>query len=564
MFRFCNLSILHFRTFIEGAFMFSFRLISRLSIRQKIMFIVATTQVFAIIAIAIGIVGMVLSNASLTRINDQSLHPIDQLRQCKHAMVNEIQSKAIAISEGEGDYDKDIIAIKSAHKQFKTQWDAYLKSPKIKKELEHLEEAKKEVDRADRSMSALEVAITNRDIMEIHDLVSSDFPFSLDPLSALFDTLITAQLENTQSLYNGAQTQFNQTLLLIAVIFPIGMIVIFMILRIITRELIHKITILSQIIHHLRSGNLQERINVEGKDELSTAAHEMNGSMDELQKILKDIKAVSFDSISTAQELNKVAGTIRQRLESSTNDIALTHSQLVELQSIVNTSTSAAVETTDKIDEANSNLLNANTQITKMNGDIQNVAQIQQSLSSELQELSSQAQQVKGILNIIGDIADQTNLLALNAAIEAARAGEHGRGFAVVADEVRKLAERTQESLSQINQTINTIVTAIVATSDKMDKSTDSVLRVSKDSNSVQQIINTSSSLISTAAESVHSSNDKMGNLTSGMRMISDKIDTLNTIASSNTNSIQEITDVAYRLDQSTTEINQKLDKFHT
>ena len=253
--------------------------------------------------------------------------------------------------------------------------------------------------------------------------------------------------------------------------------------------------------------DLSHNVVVAGKDEISQISFALNKMIQAFRTTVENAQKTTATTAMQSNSLSKVANQLHENSQKEDREIsastALT-TQIGEQLSIADASTTsvadALVTTADFLDNFVHQLDDVVLSIDTSNTQ-------QQALVEKVASLTEQAKNIKDVLSIISDIADQTNLLALNAAIEAARAGEHGRGFAVVADEVRKLAERTQKSLSEIGANVNLITQNIGDISEETYETSNSMQNIAT---AAQELIETSLQTKENIETSKENANDAM------------------------------------------------------
>lgn len=310
--------------------------------------------------------------------------------------------------------------------------------------------------------------------------------------------------------------------------------------------------------------NLTKSFTGSTRDETGTMMDSLNRFIGEIERSISHAKSIAADNLSAANRLDTISAEVKSRADQGYAIGQNASQKASSVQSTVDHSVSNLSLTLENMTHSMHQLHKGREELSTLLSTLSHNAQLEEELETKLTQLSTDASQVKAVLSVINDIADQTNLLALNAAIEAARAGEHGRGFAVVADEVRKLAEKTQHSLVEINATINIIVQSINDSTEQMHHNSQSLREISAISERVDRSI-------TQTVKAMEQTNDRTIQSVNDSKTIADHIDDmishikiLGELTASNELSMQQLSEIVTSIDTSAKALDNQLGQFTT
>nr|WP_073524787.1 methyl-accepting chemotaxis protein [Pseudomonas fluorescens] len=308
---------------------------------------------------------------------------------------------------------------------------------------------------------------------ELRSLLNTELLNNSEQVNAVLTRLLDINNDDANATNQRAKDQYDMAFDLVVGLLVVATALTLLFAWLLTRSITLPIARALEAAEAVAEGNLTRPITVDGNDEAGRLLAAMAKMQHKLRDTLQRIAGSATQLASAAEELNAVTDESARGLTQQNNEIEQAATAVNEMTSAVEEVARNAVSTSEASRNATTSAGDGRDLVQETVSAIERMSADVQATASLIGDLANESRDIGKVLDVIRGLADQTNLLALNAAIEAARAGEAGRGFAVVADEVRALAHRTQQSTSEIERMIGSIQTGTEHAVDSMRNSTE-------------------------------------------------------------------------------------------
>ena len=380
-------------------------------------------------------------------------------------------------------------------------------------------------------------------------------------LKSVDDFISKTAVDTINSLQQ--QTLHEEWMTTIRDIVVIGFFALFIYL--ISRSIVKNIEQIKEQVNRLsKTMDLSKRIETDSKGELGEIASSLNTLLAHFKQMIEQTKSNATQTYEESQQLKSTATDLVENIQRTEKLFSDANALIQDVGENLDVTEEQVIKTTEDLGNTQKVLDDFVLNLQKSVDLIYSGSQRQEALAGQMRELNEQAAEIKTIISMIGEIAEQTNLLALNAAIEAARAGEHGRGFAVVADEVRQLAERTQKSLADININVNVITQNIDTISHEIQITSKEFIEIADNADNLIQDANTTKEELGKSLRVSTVSVQKTTYIAQLTKMMIEKMNALVKNAHKNNQVGESLNSVSNSLAGKSSELNRALEIFKT